>query len=639
MSILNVTNLSLRMGNRNLLDNASVTIDAGHKIGLVGKNGAGKSTFLNVISGDISPDGGSVTLANRVSMGRVKQETPSGPTSVLDIVLEADTERASLLEEMQILEQKDPSSVRLADIHERLNAIDAYSAPARAAIILSGLGFDEQAQARPISDFSGGWRMRVSLAGVLFTEPDFLLLDEPTNHLDMEAALWLESWLKKYSGTVLLVSHDRDFLDNVTDSILHLDKGKLSLTPGGFSRFLRIKTEQALQQNRAAERVAKQRQHMEAFVARFRAKATKARQAQSRLKALARLPEIDSVIEETPVQFDFPSPGEVPPPMLKLEEVTIGYGDKPILSNLSMRIDMGDRIALLGRNGEGKSTFAKLLAGDLKPLSGVMDHSSRLEVGYFAQHQQEALILKDTPLDHMLRVLEDANITTARAQLARFGLDVHRADTQVGQLSGGEKARLLLALATRNAPHLLILDEPTNHLDIDARDSLIRALMAFEGTVLLISHDSYLVEAVADQILVAANGTVSEFDGTMEEYRRSLEQASISKKKEKEEVPETKQEKITQAREVRENRKELTRLLAPLKKEIRSIEAMLDKLRQDQKRIETKLADPALYDSGNTSKMATFNTELAAVNKQIESLEEKWLFKQEELEGKTAEIP
>ncbi|QCE34077.1 ABC-F family ATP-binding cassette domain-containing protein [Acetobacteraceae bacterium] len=639
MSILNVTNLSLRVGHRQLLDNASVTIDAGHKIGLVGKNGAGKSTLLNVISGDISPDGGSVTLANRVSMGRVKQESPSGPSTVLEIVLEADIERANLLAEMQRLEKEDPSSVRLADIHERLNVIDAYSAPARAATILSGLGFDEKAQQRPISDFSGGWRMRVSLAGVLFTEPDFLLLDEPTNHLDMEAALWLESWLKRYSGTVLLVSHDRDFLDNVTDSILHLDKGRLSLTPGGFSRFLRIRTEQALQQNRAAERVAKQRQHMEAFVARFCAKATKARQAQSRLKALARLPEIDSVIEEAPVQFDFPSPGEVPPPMLKLENVSVGYNGQAILSNLSMRIDMGDRIALLGRNGEGKSTFAKLLSGELLPLQGEFVHSSKLQVGYFAQHQQEALILTDTPLDHMMRVLSDANITVARAQLARFGLDVHRADTPVSQLSGGEKARLLLALATRHAPHLLILDEPTNHLDIDARDSLIRALMAFEGTVLLISHDSYLVEAVADQLIVAARGTVTPFDGSMEDYRSSLEQASAVKKKEKEDVPETKQEKITQAREMRENRKELTRLLAPLKKEIRSIEAMMEKLRKDQQRIEVKLADPALYDSNDSQKITSLNAELSSLVAQLESWEEKWLMKQEALEEKEREIP
>ncbi|NVN41303.1 ABC-F family ATP-binding cassette domain-containing protein, partial [Ameyamaea chiangmaiensis] len=518
MSLLVISDLVLRIAGRTLLDGASLTVDPGRKIGLVGRNGVGKSTLLAAIAGDIAPDGGTMRLSSRARMARIRQEAPSGDGSLLETVLAGDLERTALLAEAETA----IDATRIADIHERLLAIDAEAAPARAAAILSGLGFDAAAQSRPVSDFSGGWRMRVALATALFLNPDLLLLDEPTNHLDLEATLWLEGWLARFGGACIIVSHDRGLLDSSVDAIAHLDRGKISLTPGGYSEFVRIRTEQALQQNRAAERIAARRAHMQSFVDRFRAKATKAKQAQARLKALEKLPQIDSVVEDTPTRFEFPEPGPLPPPMITLDRVSIGYDGRTILSNLSQRIDMEDRIALLGANGNGKSTLAKLLAGRMEPMAGTTQHSPRLKVGYFAQHQSEELRLDDTPIDHMARAMPTAPAAAVRSQLARFGLDANRAETCVGDLSGGEKARLLLALATRDAPHLLILDEPTNHLDLDARDALTRALAAFDGAVLLISHDPHLVEAVADRLWLVADGRVESFDGDMADYRSWL---------------------------------------------------------------------------------------------------------------------
>ena len=476
MSLLTISGLTLRMAGRVLLDHADLSVEAGRRVGLVGRNGAGKSTLLRAVAGELALDGGDIRFAARARMGWVKQTAPHGPQSLLDTVLEGDQERLSLLHEA---EHADPG--RLADIHERLRTIGSESAPARAAAILAGLGFDAEQQSRPVDSFSGGWRMRVALATALFAAPDLLLLDEPTNHLDLEATLWLESWLAKFSGAALVVSHDRGLLDRAVDSIAHLDRQKLSLTPGGYTEFVRIRTEQAMQLSRAAERIAAQRAHMQSFVDRFRAKATKARQAQARLKALEKLPMIETVIEAAPTRFAFPEPQRLAPPILTLERVTVGYDGKSVLSNLSLSVDMDDRIALLGANGNGKSTFAKLLAGRLKPLSGELRASGKLRVGYFAQHQEAELIAGETPVDHMARALPHATPPQVRSQLARFGLDADRADTPTKNLSGGERARLLLALATREAPQLLILDEPTNHLDIDARDALVRALGDFQG--------------------------------------------------------------------------------------------------------------------------------------------------------------
>lgn len=625
MSLLTITDLTLRIAGRTLLDNASLSIDPGRKIGLVGRNGAGKSTLLAAIAGDIAPDGGNIVLSSRASMGRVKQETPSGDRSLIDTVLSGHLEREALLHEAETTQD----AMRLADVHERLLAIDAHAAPARAAAILSGLGFDQDAQQRPVSDFSGGWRMRVALATALFLNPDLLLLDEPTNHLDIEATIWLEGWLRNYGGSALIVSHDRSLLDNVVDAIAHLDRGKLSLTPGGYEEFVRIRTEQALQQNRAAERLAAQRAHMQSFVDRFRAKATKARQAQARLKALERLPQIESVIEDTPTRFSFPEPSALPPPMLTMDKVSIGYDGRVVLRNLSLRLDMDDRIALLGQNGRGKSTFAKLLAGRLAPMHGSVQHSPKMRIGYFAQHQSDELILTDTPINHMARAMQGATPVAVRAQLARFGLDAARAESRVGDLSGGEKARLLLALATRDAPHLLLLDEPTNHLDLDARDALIRALADFEGAVVLISHDAHLVESVADRLWLVEDGTIAPFDGDMSAYRTWLMERARKAAAGNENAPDN---DGSGRKESRRDRAEIRRAQAPLRKEARAAEALLGQLHKERALIEKRLADPALYDAGDTREITTLNTRLAALTAEEAAAEERWLNAESQLE-------
>lgn len=626
LSLLIINDLTLRIAGRPLLNGASLTVEPGRRIGLIGRNGSGKSTLLSAIAGDISPDSGQITFSSRATMGRVKQETPSGNISLLDTVLNSDEERARLLSEVE--HTKDLT--RIADIHERLLTIDAHSAPARASTILAGLGFDQDAQQRPITDFSGGWRMRVALASALFLTPDLLLLDEPTNHLDIEATLWFEGWIKRFSGALIIVSHDRSLLDNTVEAIAHLENGQLSLTPGGYDRFVKIRTEQALQQNRAAHKVADQRAKMEAFVARFRAKSSKARQAQARLKALERLPQIDSVVEATPAHFSFPEPGLLPPPMLTLNNVSVGYGERAILQNLSLRMDMEDRIALLGRNGHGKSTFAKLIAGQLSPMGGELAPVTKLRVGYFAQHQNDELVLTDTSIDHMARTLPHATPPQVRAQLARFGLDAERAETPVKDLSGGEKARLLLALATRHAPHLLILDEPTNHLDIDARDALIRALCEFDGAVILISHDSHLVESVADQLWIAANGTITPFEGDMTEYRAWLEERS---RKAQSQQRNHLQPKSPPKAQQRAQRKEQTRQHAPLRHKIRQLETKLAQLGERKKSLEEELAAPSLYQSGKVDQIATLNTQLATIEHEQQEIEVLWLDAQDELEN------
>ncbi|MFT8432079.1 ABC-F family ATP-binding cassette domain-containing protein [Acetobacter orientalis] len=626
MSLLTISDLTLRIAGRTLLDQADLSIEPGRKVGLVGRNGAGKSTLLAAIAGDISPDGGDIRLSARARMARVKQEAPADGASLIDTVLAGDTERTSLMAEAETA--TDPT--RIAEIHERLRAIGAESAPSRAATVLAGLGFSAEAQLRPVSDFSGGWRMRVSLATALFLEPDLLLLDEPTNHLDLEATLWLESWLTRFAGAALIVSHDRGLLDSCVDAIAHLDRGKLTLTPGGYENFVRIRTEHALQQARQAEKIAAQRAHMQSFVDRFRAKATKAKQAQARIKALEKLPVIESVVEDAPTRFAFPEPEQLPPPMLTMNRVNVGYGGKAVLSNISLRLDMEDRIALLGANGNGKSTLAKLIAGRLEPLAGTMERNPRLKIGYFAQHQAEELVLNDTPVDHMSRALPKALPPVVRAQLARFGLDAERAETPVKDLSGGEKARLLLALATRDAPQMLILDEPTNHLDLDARDALVRALSGFEGAVLLISHDPHLVELVADRLWLVTEGKVTPFEGDMAEYRSWLIEQSRSANRASQPQDDAPQQS---RKDDRRDRAEIRKAQAPLRKLIKDAESKLAKLAAERATLEAKLADPALYTTGKTDDVTRLNTRLAAIGKAQAELEEQWLEAEAELEN------
>ncbi len=620
MSVLRLEDLSYSIAGRPLLEHAELLLDEGRRVGLIGRNGAGKSTLLKLIAGVIRPDGGKVTLGSRVRLGYVAQEAPAGNESVLDVVLAADTERAELL---HAAENPETPGERLAEIHERLMVIRADSAPARAASILAGLGFNEEWQARPMGSYSGGWRMRVALAAVLFSQPDLLLLDEPTNHLDLEATLWLEGYLQQFPGAILLVSHDRQLLDKAVEAIVHLDGGKLSMTPGGFAEFVRIKTERALQQARAAERVAAQRAHMQAFVDRFRAKATKARQAQSRLKALEKLPQIEAVVEAQATVFSFPSPSVLPPPMLQLEGVEIGYDGKAVLSGVSLRIDMEERIALLGQNGNGKSTLAKLLAGKLVAMRGREFRVKGLRVGYFAQHQEDDLVLTDTPYDHLARALPQALPPQIRAQAARFGLDADRVSTPVGQMSGGEKARLLLALATRDAPHLLILDEPTNHLDIDARDALIKALTNFEGAVVLISHDPYLVELVADRLVLVANGKALSFDGDLAAYASTMSERAAPAQVKK--VEDKKTDKAARA--------EARVRLAPLQKAAKAAEAVLNKLTVEKEKLEAMLADEGVYAPTKAAELSRITLRLGQLKSEIEAAELAWLEAAEALEG------
>ena len=618
MSLLTITGLTLRMAGRTLLDRADLSVDPGRRIGLVGRNGAGKSTLLRAISGELGPDGGEIRLSARARMAQVRQTAPSGPQSLLDTVLEGDPERLALLHELD-----DAEPARLADIHERLRTIGADSAPARAAAILSGLGFDVVAQARPVDSYSGGWRMRVALATALFAAPDLLLLDEPTNHLDLEATLWLEGWLAKFPGAAVVVSHDRGLLDRAVDSIAHLDRQKLSLTPGGYTEFVRIRTEQAMQLGRAAERIAAQRAHMQTFVDRFRASATKARQAQARIKALERLPVIETVIEAAPTRFSFPEPAQLAPPILALDKVSVGYDGVAVLRGLSLTVGMDDRIALLGANGNGKSTLAKLVAGRLAPLAGEMRRSGKLRVGYFAQHQEAELVGAETPVAHMARALPQAAPTQVRAQLARFGLDADRADTPTQNLSGGERARLLLALATREAPQLLILDEPTNHLDIDARDALVRALGDYQGAVLLITHDPDLVELVSDRLWIVGEGTVRPYDGDMDDYRALLAERARP----------VRAEAAPSRRDDRRDRAEARQSVAPLRKRAKAAESLMAKLAAERATIEARLADPKMYAAGRAGEVTAANTRLAAITRETEAAEAEWLAAEEALEA------
>ncbi len=512
--MLNLTDITVRLGGRTILDGATAALPPGSCIGLIGRNGAGKSTLMRVIAGQLEPDGGSVDKPRGARVGYIAQEAPSGRASPFDTVLAADTERTRLMAESET--ETDPD--RLGDVYERLIAIDAYTAPSRAARILLGLGFDEAAQARPLDSFSGGWKMRVALAALLFSEPDLLLLDEPSNHLDLEAVMWLEDFLKAYRATVVIVSHERDFLNNVVDCILHLQGGKMTLYAGGYDAFERQRAERMAQLAAAKASQDAQRARLQDYIARNSARASTAKQAQSRAKMLARMQPIAELANDPSLSFDFPNPKELRPPLITMENASVGYDGAPVLSRLNLRLDTDDRVALLGRNGNGKTTLARLLAGQLQPMEGAIAKSGKLTAGYFTQYQVEELDPADTPVEHMTRTMKGAPQGAVRAQLGRFGLSGDKATTRVGRLSGGERARLALALITREAPHLLILDEPTNHLDVDAREALVQALNDYTGAVVLVSHDRHMVETAVDRLVLVDGGRAREFDGSLDDY-------------------------------------------------------------------------------------------------------------------------
>ncbi|RVV98941.1 ABC-F family ATP-binding cassette domain-containing protein [Mesobaculum littorinae] len=613
--MLRIDDISYAIAGRPLFEGASAIIPEGHKVGLVGRNGTGKTTLFRLIRGELALEGGEIAVPERYRIGGVSQEVPGSEVSLIDTVLAADTERAALLAEAETV----TDAARIAEVQTRLADIDAWSAEARAAAILKGLGFDDAQQRMPCSAFSGGWRMRVALAAVLFSEPDLLLLDEPTNYLDLEGALWLESYLTRYPHTVLVISHDRGLLNRSVGHILHLEDRKLSLYTGGYDNFARTRAERIAVQQAAARKQDARRAHLQSFVDRFRAKASKAKQAQSRLKMIERMETIQSPQEAALRAFTFPEPEELSPPIVTMEGASVGYDGKAVLSRLDLRIDQDDRIALLGRNGEGKSTLSKLLAGKLPALAGNVTSASKLRIGYFAQHQLDELRAEETPVEHLRRMRPGESPAQWRSRLAGFGLGAAQAETLVGKLSGGQKARLTLLLATLDAPHLLILDEPTNHLDIESREALVEALTAYSGAVILVSHDMHLLSLAADRLWLVKDGRVAPFDEDLEAYRRLL-LADDAPQKPKAEAPKPKPRRASR-----------DEVLA-MRSDVRKAEGRVEKLNEMRDKLAKKLADPDLYEPGKAGEAEVWQKKYAEVMEALGRAEALWMAALEKLE-------
>jgi ATP-binding cassette subfamily F protein 3 len=611
--MLRINDLNFAIQGRPLFEGANAVIPTGHKVGLIGRNGAGKTTLFNLIRGDIPSETGTITLPSRARIGGVSQEVPGNEVSLLNTVLAADVERAELMAESETA--KDPH--RIADIHTRLADIDAYSAEARASSILKGLGFDAEEQHMPCSAFSGGWRMRVALAAVLFSQPDYLLLDEPTNYLDLEGALWLEAYLVKYPHTVLIISHDRELLNRAVGAILHLENRQLTYYTGPYDQFVRQRKAQREVQAAAAKKQEAHRAHLQSFVDRFKAKASKAKQAQSRVKMLEKMETIRAPEDAARTVFSFPEPEELSPPIIATEGVSVGYDGKAILKNLNLRIDQDDRIALLGKNGQGKSTLAKLLSDRLQPMSGKMQTSRKLRIGFFAQHQVDELFIDETPIQHLRRERPDEGEARLRARLAGFGLGPDQAETEVGRLSGGQKARLSLLLATLPAPHLLILDEPTNHLDIESREALVEALTAYSGAVILISHDMHLLSMVADRLWLVKDGGVSVWQEDLEAYRKDLLTKDAPDKPRK-----------AKAAPKRASRDAILALRA----DVRKCEERVSKLNEMRDKLAKKLADPALYDENAGNRAEPWQRKYSEVMNALDRADDMWMKALEKLE-------
>lgn len=606
--MLFINDLTYRIAGRTLLDKANISIPAGHRVGLVGPNGTGKSTLFKLITGELANDGGEISMIKGASLGVVKQDIPEEGKALIDIVLDADTERADLFAEAETTEDPD----RIGYIYTRLEEIDAYGAPARAASILAGLGFNDDAQAQRISEFSGGWRARVALAAALFRQPNLLLLDEPTNHLDFEAMVWLENFLMRYKETLIIISHDRDILNKTVNSIVHLENQQLMLYTGNYDQFERKRAERLMGQQALHEKQMAQKAHMMKFVERFGATASKARQAQSRLKMIAKMDIVDAVMAERVTAFNFPEPEELKSPLITLEEVDAGYGDHKVLKKLSLRIDQDDRIALLGANGNGKSTLVKLLSGRLAPMGGEIHKSGKLRIGYFAQFQTDELDVTQTPYEVMRSAINAKNPGVAeakiRASLGKFGFDKYKADTKVGELSGGEKARLLFCLMSFDAPHIMLLDEPTNHLDIDAREALMQALNNYSGAVILVSHDPHLVECVADRLWIVADHTCKPYDGDLEDYRTLIVQQRRREREQEKQKNRNKSESQLESRKLTKEEKELARV------EIKLADLIL---RKDA--MENEIANVCA--SGDTHQLKDLNITYAELEKRIIALE------------------
>ncbi|MDG1438581.1 MAG: ABC-F family ATP-binding cassette domain-containing protein [Emcibacteraceae bacterium] len=621
--MLQITGITYRIAGKLLLENASVTVPAGHKVGIVGRNGAGKTTLYKLILGELESDDGQIRVRKSAKIGQVAQEAPGGPETLLETVLASHQELVALNNEAETCTDPD----RIAAIHERLSDIGAYEAEARAASILSGLGFNDAEQNRACSEFSGGWRMRVALACTLFTQPDLLLLDEPTNYLDLEGVLWLENFIRNYPYTILIISHDRDLLNSSTNGIVHLEQRALTFYGGNFDKFEKTYREQRELKQAAIRKQTLERAHIQKYVDRFRYQASKAKQAQSRIKMLERMEPLSSLAEEQTVQFNFPNPTDLAPPLITMDKLSVGYEEgKPILRNLGLRIDLDDRIVLLGQNGNGKSTFAKLLSGRLGAMDGEIKRSRKLEIGYFAQHQTDELDREGTPLTHLKELMKGKSETQVRSRLGGFGFGVDKANNKISTLSGGEKARLLFALMSFNAPHMIILDEPTNHLDMDSRQSLIHAINEYEGAVILISHDSYLVEACADRIMVVDEGTISNFDGDLSDYKKLVLTKKVGEKR--------KEKKEKKEKPVKAPKKTGDVELKKMKAELAEAEGQVAHFTKEVKKYNKALNNPKLYDQSNPSAkkaLQQFTRDKAVLVAKLEAAEELWMTISEKL--------
>lgn len=598
--MIDINDITVRVGSKVLLDHASAHISDSQKVGLVGANGCGKSTLFRVLLGQQETETGDVYFPRGSRVATVAQEQNDIDIHILDFVLAADKERTELLARLQ-----NASEFELAEIHERLNLIGAASAEGRASAILNGLGFDNADFHRPVGEFSGGWRMRLALAAALFQPSDILLLDEPTNHLDLEASVWLENHLRKYAGTLLLISHDKYILNDLCDYIIHFEDRKLNTYSGNYDTFRRTRSMQRELQARQIEKQEARRRHLQSYVDRFRYKASKAKQAQSRIKMLEKMEVIAPLSGEYSSHFNFPEPAELAPPLITLEDVSAGYGDNVVLKRLSLRIVNNDRIALLGANGNGKSTLAKLLSGRLKPLSGTVKASQKLEVGYFAQHQSEELPLEQTPAEYMSSLMPGVPEPKVRAHLASFGLNQEKSVTQIARLSGGEKARLLFAVMTRKAPALLILDEPTNHLDIEGREALVDALNAYGGSVILITHDLHLIELIADDLWLVKNHLCKPYQGDLADYKRSL----LEDKKTMEKTEPKEPKKPNNYFEIKQLNSELKRL-----------EKLLERLNVQRENMESRFAEEQTAEA-----LIALQKDFSALQKQIADTENLWL--------------
>lgn len=625
------SSLQIRRGVRVLLDNATATINPGQKVGLVGKNGCGKSTLLSLLKNEISADGGNFTYPGNWQLAWVNQETPALSVPAMDYVIDGDREYRKLEAELNAANERNDGHA-IATVHGKLDAIDAWTIRSRASTLLHGLGFSNEQLERPVSDFSGGWRMRLNLAQALICRSDLLLLDEPTNHLDLDAVIWLEKWLKSYQGTLILISHDRDFLDPVVDKIIHIEQESMFEYTGNYSSFERQRAVRLSQQQAMYESQQQRVAHLQSFVDRFKAKASKAKQAQSRIKMLERMEMIAPAHVDNPFHFSFRAPESLPNPLLKMEKVSAGYGDRIILDSIKLNLAPGSRIGLLGRNGAGKSTLIKLLAGELAPVRGDIGLAKGIKLGYFAQHQLEYLRADESPLQHLARLAPQEMEQKLRDYLGGFGFQGDKVTENTGRFSGGEKARLVLALIVWQRPNLLLLDEPTNHLDLDMRQALTEALIEFEGALVVVSHDRHLLRSTTDDLYLVHDSKVEPFDGDLEDYQQWL--SDVQKQESQPAEGAKDNANSAQARKDQKRRDaELRTQTQPLRKEITRLEKEMEKLNATLEAVEEKLGDSGLYDQSRKAELTECLQIQAKTKSSLEECEMAWLDAQEQLEG------